>query len=386
MSKPKVAHVKPVYLEKTEVWVWEYIRNLTKYDPFIICEVEKNLDLFPFKPIYKIDPTKGIKKALGSMVRAFVPRHLAVEEAMAEVIKNNSPALIHAHFGSNGVYSSPLSSRFNIPLVTSFYGFDTSYQGLADKMRKIKLPTDRLYWELAYKRLWEVGSAFTVTCELMKNTLVNVLGAPEEKVHILHLGMNLEKYKLQIKKPTTSPVILIANRFVPKKGTEYAIKAFAKVLSQYPEATLRIIGDGPDKEKIVAQVSSLGITKSVKFLGLLGYNDYMAEMQKADLFLSPSVKVLGDEEGGINTTVIEAMAVGTHVFATTESGTELIYHEKTGYMVEQNNADDLASKMISFIKSPNRWGELALNARKHVEMEFDNKKQSKKLEDIYDHV
>ncbi|MBU1104423.1 glycosyltransferase [Candidatus Parcubacteria bacterium] len=386
MENPKIAHIKPVYLEKTEIWVWEYIRNLTRYDPFIICEVEKNLDLFPFKPIYKIDPAKGAKKALGSVVRAFIPRHLAVEEAMAQVISRNKPALIHAHFGSNGVYSAPLSSRFGIPLVTSFYGFDTSYQGLADKMRKFKLPTDRFYWELAYKRLWEVGSAFTVTCQLMKDTLVNQLGAPADKVIPLHLGMNLDKYHLVIKKPTTAPVILIANRFVPKKGMEYAVSAFAKVLTQYPNATLRIIGDGSEKEKITALVNSLGITDSVKFLGLLGYNDYMAEMQKADLFLSPSVKVLGDEEGGINTTIIEAMAVGTHAFATTESGTELIYHEKTGHMVNQRDANDLADKIVSFLKSPNLWEMLAKSARKHVEEEFDNHKQGKRLEEIYDHV
>jgi len=206
---------------------------------------------------------------------------------------------------------------------------------------------------------------------------------PEEKIKILHLGINLEKYKMAQRKLTKSPTILIANRFVPKKGTEYALRAVAEVLKVFPNVKLKIIGDGPLKEELVNIVLKLGIFRSTEFLGILDYGSYMSQMSQADIFLSPSIKAVGDEEGGINTTVIEAMAVGACVFATEESGSELIYDRKTGFVVSQRDVNELFTKIVSYIESPDVWNAVATNARKHVEAEFDSIKQARKLEEIY---
>lgn len=378
----KVAEIKPTYLEKTEGWLWEYLKNLKEFEPHVICEVQKNLDLFPLKNIHQMGKPSKINRVFGSIARSFLPRNLAVEGLMYQEIKGMTPGLIHAHFGPNGVYAIPIAKKLGLPLVTSFYGFDTSILALSQKMRKHSLPWDQLYWRNAYSKLWEYGSAFTVTCQKMKDDLV-ALGAPKDKIIPLHLGISLDKYQLDIGKPTIEPIILIANRFVAKKGTEYAIKAFAQVLKQFPNSTLRLIGDGVEKEKLLSLVKYLGIESSVIFLGLLGYNEYMEEMELADIFLSPSIKVSGDEEGGINTTVIEAMAVGTIVFATKESGSELIKNGVTGYMVDMGNAEDLGDKISSLIESPQKWGSIQTQARKHVEAEFDIINQARKLENIY---
>jgi colanic acid/amylovoran biosynthesis glycosyltransferase len=380
-----VIEIKPTYLEKTESWLWEYLKNLKSYNPLLVCEEIKNLDLFPLDDIVQLEKPVIAERLFGGVVRAFVPRHIAIERAVAKKIKQINSALIHAHYGPNGVYAIPLARKFNIPLVTSFYGFDTSILAVSQRMRKIQFPWEQVYWRNAYQDLWKYGSFFTATCQKMKNDLI-ALGAPEEKINILHLGVDINKYKIESKKATKSPVLLIANRFVAKKGTEYAIEAFAKILKSYPDCKLRIIGDGPNKESILSQISNLGIVNSVSMLGLLSYENYMKEMKCADIFLSPSVKVAGDEEGGINTTVIEAMAVGTCVFATEESGSELVFDKVTGYLVSQGNSEQLSEKIISYVKSPSMWNTIAINARKHIEKEFDSIKQTRKLENIYSQV
>jgi len=374
--------IKPTYLEKTEAWLWEYLRNLQEFEPVVICEETKNLDIFPLNNIVILPKVEFPFKLVSFIARMFLPRNIAIEKSLTTVVKNSKTHLIHAHFGPNGVYALPVAKKLGIPLVTSFYGFDTSILSLAQKMRQYSLPWDQLYWIHAYRSLWKNGDIFTVTCQKMKEDLIR-LGAPEEKIKILHLGINLEKYKMAQRKLTKSPTILIANRFVPKKGTEYALRAVAEVLKVFPNVKLKIIGDGPLKEELVNIVLKLGIFRSTEFLGILDYGSYMSQMSQADIFLSPSIKAVGDEEGGINTTVIEAMAIGACVFATEESGSELIYDGKTGFVVSQRDVNELFTKIVSYIESPDVWNAVATNARKHVEAEFDSIKQARKLEEIY---
>jgi hypothetical protein len=42
------------------------------------------------------------------------------------LLRDRHPALIHAHFGIEGVYALPLAKRLHIPLVTTFHGFDAT--------------------------------------------------------------------------------------------------------------------------------------------------------------------------------------------------------------------------------------------------------------------
>lgn len=80
----------------------------------------------------------------------------------------------------------------------------------------------------------------------MRQSLV-ALGCPEEKVRIIHIGIDAQKYEFKPRVLTEGAKIrvLMAGRFVEKKGFEYGIRAFAKAAKEFDNLQLRIVGDGP---------------------------------------------------------------------------------------------------------------------------------------------
>jgi glycosyltransferase involved in cell wall biosynthesis len=103
------------------------------------------------------------------------------------------------------------------------------------------------------------------------------------------------------------PVVLFVGRFVNGKRPRRAVKAFAKVLDEYPEAEMHMCGDGPLREELESLVRELGIESAVTFLGYIPYDKMPAVYRCADVFLLPS------RTEGVPRTVLEAMASGVPV-------------------------------------------------------------------------
>jgi glycogen(starch) synthase len=77
-------------------------------------------------------------------------------------------------------------------------------------------------------------------------------------------------------------------RLVPIKGFDIAIHAFSQVLDSYPEARLTLVGDGPSRPDLEAQVSTLGIESAVEFLGWVAPADVYHHLNVSTVVLSPS--------------------------------------------------------------------------------------------------
>ena len=99
----------------------------------------------------------------------------------SSISNKESFSLIHAHFGQNGVGALSLKKKLNIPLVTSFYGYDSG------RLSYLFKPF--------YKELIINGDMFLVLSEDMKKDLLN-LGFPSDKIKVQHLGINLKELSL----------------------------------------------------------------------------------------------------------------------------------------------------------------------------------------------
>src|SRR5213075_1930033 len=95
-------------------------------------------------------------------------------------------------------------------------------------------------------------------------------------------------------------------------------------------------------------------------------------LNRAHIFVLPSIKATDGNEEGIPNALKEAMAMGLPVIATFHAGNaELIENDISGYLVPQKNILALYNKMIYVIEHPEEWTRIGVNARKTIENRFE---------------
>ncbi|MGB9960690.1 glycosyltransferase family 4 protein [Halobacterium sp. MBLA0001] len=100
--------------------------------------------------------------------------------------------------------------------------------------------------------------------------------------------------------------VLFAGRLIPDKRVDVLLRAFDRVAPT--EATLGIVGDGPERETLETLAGNLDASDQITFLGFLDdYEDVLGNMRAADVFASPSTRE------GFGITYAEAMAAGCTV-------------------------------------------------------------------------
>jgi glycosyltransferase involved in cell wall biosynthesis len=119
----------------------------------------------------------------------------------------------------------------------------------------------------------------------------------------------------------------------------------ALVADLFPQATFKIIGSGPEKERLIRLANSLGISSRVEFLG--------ASTNVKDVYHTFDVFVLSSRNEGFANVILEAMASGLPVIATDVGGArEAIENGRTGFIVPPHNPEALAQYVSRILADP----------------------------------
>ena len=85
------------------------------------------------------------------------------------------------------------------------------------------------------------------------------------------------------------------------------------ILQDFPDATLAIVGDGDQRQRLEAQARVLKIQDNVCFLGAMPQSELPAYYATADVFVGPSITVASGDREGLPVAFIEALASGCPV-------------------------------------------------------------------------
>lgn len=135
------------------------------------------------------------------------------------------------------------------------------------------------------------------------------IGPTRDRIEVVPNGLDVTQIE------TTEPAadgfeILYAGRLAEHKNVDLLLEAFDRIADTDPDATLGVIGDGPERDALEAQVQTLEHADRVTMLGFLEeYDDVLAHMRAADVFASPSTRE------GFGITFAEAMAADCTVIA-----------------------------------------------------------------------
>jgi colanic acid/amylovoran biosynthesis glycosyltransferase len=264
-------------------------------------------------------------------------------------------------------------------MITAFYGADVSQAPRDPRSRQ------------GYEQLFEEGELFLAQGNAMRQALAN-LGCPSGKIVVQHLGVDLQDLPFVARRPDSSgPVrILIAGTFREKKGIPDALRAVDRVRRRYPRLTVTLIGDSAgkagdedEKRKILNLLAKLDGT--VTWLGFVPYPAFRAAVLTHHLFLSPSVTAGdGDSEGGAPVSIIEAEATGMPILSTLHADIpEVVVDGKSGLLSPERDVDSLAENLERLVAEPALWEPMGRCGRRHVEENFDVRRQVARLEEIY---
>jgi glycosyltransferase involved in cell wall biosynthesis len=140
------------------------------------------------------------------------------------------------------------------------------------------------------------------------------------------------------------------------------LRALPRVRAAIPNARLRIVGIGPELERLITLCDDLGLAGSVDFLRHIPFEQLVREYRDAALFCLPS------RQEGFGIVLLEAMAAGRAVVASRATAIpEVVPDGVAGSLVAPGNPDALAGALIELLSQPERADALGAAGSRHVE-------------------
>jgi len=375
-SLPELDDDRPVALifrsplfNPSETFVQAQAAGLHRYQPLVVGMVDKG---------------GAIPELAERLVVATANERLQLQlgdaGALARRLAAYRPRLVHAHFGTDGLLALPLARALGVPLVTSLRGYDVQ------RSRAALLRSGRLSWmryALAQKRLMEEGALFLAVSDALRDRAI-ARGFPDERTLTHYNGVDLNRFAPS-PDPPAARIILHAGRLVEKKGTALLIEVFSRVAKEFPDAKLVIAGDGPLRMSLQRQAAPLG--GQVQFLGAVLRVRIADLMRTAWLLATPSVTARDGDAEGLPNVVVEAAASGVPVVATAHAGIpEAVEDGVSGLIVPENDPAALAAALRRLLGSAELRSAQSAAARRLAKSRFDLRRQSERLEEIYDRV
>ncbi len=171
-------------------------------------------------------------------------------------------------------------------------------------------------------------------------------------------------------------IVASAGRLSPEKGFDILVEAAAQVVARDAAIGFVHFGDGPEREKIVRRIATLGLQDTFALAGLR--NDLDSFYPFFDLLVLPS------HTEGLPNVVLEAFAARVPVVATAVGGTpEVVEDGVNGYLVPPGDASALASRILDVVGDDERRLAMGEAGHRRVSEEFTFAAQARAYEALF---
>jgi glycosyltransferase involved in cell wall biosynthesis len=286
--------------------------------------------------------------------------------------RKTRPHIVHTHLFNANVSGRIAALICGVPVIVA------SVHGMYD-------------WKtFLHRTLDNVLSRRTSGVIVVSNSLKEFLQAqeniPKEKVwvvadgvdpdeHMVRRGRDLVRADLDI--VDQAPVIGTVGRLVRVKGIVYLLEGFARVLVEFPQAMLLVVGDGPLHGALERRCEELKIDSHVRFLGWR--RDIPDLLNVMDVFCIPSLSE------GFGISLVEAMVMGVATIASDVGGLrEITDSGACGMLVEPANSTAIEHGILYFLAHPEERSELGRLGQIRALESYAISDTVQKLQDCYD--
>jgi colanic acid/amylovoran biosynthesis glycosyltransferase len=261
---------------------------------------------------------------------------------------------VHAHFATSAARLANLAWRMDGPTYSVTAHAKDIYHG--------GIRRDRLREKLSH-------ATFVATVSEANSAYLSSLLPPSRPPHVVSNSVDLRR----LGKPETNgreqDVVLTVARLIEKKGLSDLVSACGILARRGVPLRLDVVGDGPLRPQLEAAAADNGVR--AVFHGALPNEQVLGLYRHATVYCLPCVVASSGDRDGLPTSVLEAMALGLPVVATSLNGlAEAVVHERTGVVVPGHDPEALADALERLLGDPELCRDLARAARRHVEERF----------------
>lgn len=366
MQKKNLLVLSSTYPRWDDDWEPAFVHELSKrltdeFDVSVLCPREKGSKKKEVKDHVNVSRYRYAPNSLSTLVSnggiaanlknqplkwLLVPLFFLFQTiAILIAIKRDKPDVIHCHWIiPQGIclYLAKTISRSKIPhLLTSHGGDLYSFRGKL--LSNIK------------RRVINNANAMTVVSQAMKAEVNRIVGR-EVEISVIPMGIDTQNTFYpdpSVERSTTE--ILFVGRLVEKKGVKYLLETFPEVLKTHPDATLTIIGEGPERAGLEKLATTIGISSKVNFIGSVLNKNLPNFYRRAAVFVAPFITSKNGDQEGLGLVSVEALACGCRVILTDIEACKDIIKKATrkDFIIESKQQDsrDLSEKILSMLET-----------------------------------
>jgi glycosyltransferase involved in cell wall biosynthesis len=277
--------------------------------------------------------------------------------------KENRPDIVNPHIGIMGLPTIPIARLYNIKIIVSEH-FNHVYQE-QNILRKI-------LWNYLYKR------ADSIT--ILTNFDLPFFSKKNKKTVVMENPCSFDVLNANIKyRDLTILAIGSLNRYV-HKGFDTLIKVVSKVLPQFPDWNLKIIGEGDMGKKYLENIANeFNVSEQIQFLGYR--SDVKEIMSTSEIF------ILSSRYEGLPMVLLEALSqkMACISFDCITGPSEIIQNNINGLLVEDQNMEEMTLKLTELITNESLRRKLQKNAPNALD-KYSIEKVGKKWMKLFEEI
>ncbi len=235
---------------------------------------------------------------------------------------------------------------------------------------------------MAPNPLQKIDHVITVS-ECSRQDLMEQMGIPEDRITVIHQGVDLEKFSpssvLPNKRFEFMPYVLCVAGTDPTKNVTSLIEAFSKLpLNIRSQHHLVLVGDVQKNKELQQCVQAHGIAERTVFTGVVSDSELAEYYQQASVFVFPSLYE------GFGLPVLEAMACGCPVISSNTSSLPEVVGE-AGMLVCPRDREELIEAMTRVLTDTELTEMLRRSGREQAE-KFSWEKTARATADLYERI
>lgn len=223
--------------------------------------------------------------------------------------------------------------------------------------------------------------------EAVKRDVVRQEKVEPSNVSVIYNGVDPSLYDVQADRalwtslwiPEGAKVVSVVANLLHYKGHRFFLQACREIQRAHSAVKFLLIGDGPLRGTLEGFARDLDLEKDVLFLG--SRQDIPQLLALTDIAVLPSL------EEGFSNAILEAMAAGKPVVATTAGGNaEAVIHGETGLLVPPRDSEALAQAVLWLLAHPAEAARFGEAGRRRVTEQFGLSGMIRQYEAVYERL